>query len=204
MQKIKIGEYTGEIPTSWDEVTLHQLIDFWNNKDKGISFVLESFSGIPAKTWNAAPVEDVTNDIMPHLKWIGEVPDFANLKCPEYVTIMGKKIKVPKDLDLKSFGQKIMFEQIVKQNINEAGDLDMVKVIPDALAIYFEPLFAEKDFDDERIEDFKVLMSRGMSGLEGYAVGSFFLMNYYGLKLSKRKNLILNLTQNNLQPELTS
>src|SRR6476620_8037259 len=113
-----------ELPQSWEEITLAQLIA-WEKESKRVKIEsfqggeinfckqLEIITGVPAITWFNCTEISVDEKLLPLLEWM-QVPmnprEFEQLPIPESLTIAGKQIEVTKDIDLKTFGQKITFQ----------------------------------------------------------------------------------------------
>lgn len=138
-----------DLPGSWQEITLGQMI-LWEQECKsGLpSFTkqLEILTGIPETDWMNCTILSIDQMLMPHMDWLNEPlqeSDFTSLEVPEKVTIEGKEYAVPKDLDLKTFGQKITFQSQMGENVirNEAEEITGFKTefFPTAIAIYLCP-----------------------------------------------------------------
>ena len=187
--EIKIGEKICKIPLSWDDINLRQymkLITFDNYNDvKFLSIMLD----VSEEEIKESEIADLDLIVYPLLGWYADdkADDFgkrmsSGLRIKE-VTISGKVVKVPEDIRMKTFGQKISCEQSLESN-----QKNPLLAIPDIIAIYLYPEFSEEKYDYEKSLIFRDEYILLMPIKYAYPIGRFFLMTLKEL-LSKKLNI---------------
>ncbi len=182
MKTIKIVTSKKEIvlviPESWEEVTVQMFIrlekEGWDNAD--IIHILSILSGESLRELDN--IKDLTlfDTISDYLGFITvKPPDFEGLAISNKFTIDGKEFDVPQDLELETLGQKILVASLVQGNI--------VKAIPEALAIYFQPIFDGTDFNRRRIPALVHKINKTPI-MEAYPIVSFFFQKLAGFRIS--------------------
>lgn len=147
------------LPSSWQEVTLGQSIAWEAEYRKGdIHFCkqLEILTGIEESTWRNCTILSLDRMLNPYLQWTHEPMKEIDLNnVPDEVTIDGKTIAVPKNIELKTFAQYITFKTSMAKymKVNDTGKIESVAMefFPLAIAIY---LYPEKEFDDAKAMEF--------------------------------------------------
>lgn len=135
--KFKIGKETisALLPTSWEEITVKQFqaLNFktWNGLD--IVQAIAQLSGVDASLLyetKSKPLEAVYST----LAFLQEpAPNWEELKHQKQITLWGKVIEIPKDLELESFGLWVEFQQL-------AEEADLAKIA----ALYLQPVLHGK------------------------------------------------------------
>jgi hypothetical protein len=171
---------TFNLPDSWLNITLKHLInlELWQGNDNDPVGLLSCFMDIDPEII-ANSKKDLWDELLTILSFVYDPPKWHNLKIPKTVILDNKKIKVPRKLELERFGQKVLALQYMAEM---KEDSDNIKIIPDVMAIYFQPLL-DNTFSRFRLDYIKSLIL-GMPAIEGVPIGRFFF-----LKLLKSKNL---------------
>ena len=149
MKKFKI-EYQeevilGQIPDSWEELTVKQ----WAALRPNVTDLelLSILSGI-----DLGYLENTRADLSPAIdhvyQSIKHMPEDLNHLEKKPLFILGHQIKFPKDINFARYGQKAM----VKNAIQEAED--MREIVADVIAIYAQPSIDGK-FDSANLEPIK-------------------------------------------------
>lgn len=170
--KAKKKSYKLKCPGNWNEVTVKQFIglEFWDGKD--VLQLLSILTGLD--------VDIIANSDSSTKDKIGEVvafiydnpPDFNKLKRKKYIIIGGKpatcrhwifwkktkiiggtKVKMPTSLEMETYGQTIMVEQI----LNNDKDKEVKGMISEIMAIYVQPKLDGK-FIESRVEEIKPII----------------------------------------------
>ena len=147
MIKVKILDkgkikYEGQVPESWDEVTVRNYIGIQTITND--AELLSCLSGIPADiidntNANLAPAFEVIN------KYLSVKPkEFEKIRGHK-ITIDEKEIPFPRSIDFTTFGQNSLVKTLLNDNQN-----DLEKIVPDVFAIYLQPI-ADGKFDRERV-----------------------------------------------------
>ena len=141
MKRIKVksssGKRTVYLPEWWGEVTTDQyqrLVTEWDACDLVKLFSI--MSGIDAKVLSDTHDPDLEAALFESVRFVYDTkPVFKETKAPPFVTIEGKKIKIPRKLGILSIGQNIM----VRQRMDTAKTFDDLLSI--TMAIYLQPLY---------------------------------------------------------------
>lgn len=177
------------IPSSWEESTLRQMIQWREEAKKGeIAFCkqLEIMTGVPESDWLNCSAINVDTLLLPNLEWMKEPLSesyLASLPVPETVIINGKEIAIVKDIDLKTFGQKITMQtQMAKYAVKDGENITGFELsfFPIAIAIYL------LEIDPPRIpfSDVKAFAFATECELlplkDAFPLASFFLQRFLG------------------------
>ena len=156
-----------EAPDQWSEVTVEHFIrpEFLTRNPVGLLSVLTGIErGI---LMNAT--EDITEDLSRMVSFIAKDPVGYKGKLPDGFKIMGKKVKVPEDIELERLGQKIIFAAALGKH------KFAYEAIPEVIAIYLIPqLTSDGKFDDNMIPEVSEAVLK-MPITYVYPVADFFL-----------------------------
>lgn len=178
------------LPNSWHEVTLGQLLAIRSGTLSTLD-VIAILSNEAVSFWRSVNPADVVSRIMPYLEWSNEAFDWNALEVPDVFRMGGvvgdevKKLhmfvglplyfdrvfKVPMNLDLETYGQKVFIESLI------GNDMPDAKRVPMVLAAYFEPIYSGQDFNTERLADFLPVILQ-TSCTEALPIYSFFFRKY--------------------------
>ena len=136
----------GQIPDSWEEITVKQWAAMRPNSEP--IELLSIFSNI-----DLSHLENTTADLSPIIRHIYEKLILDGMNKLDHrprkpLSILGHEIKFPKDLNFERYGQKFMLKKLQQEKD------DMREVVADALAIYAQPLIDGK-FDGHKLEPIK-------------------------------------------------
>ncbi len=158
------------LPEKWSEVT----VEIFSNPDfysGNAIYLLSSFSGVPVEK-----LMNTTKDLTKYLVQVSNliIKDKEGYRGAPDVPITFKLLdvdcKVPKDIEVERWGQKIMYTQALAKCkfSNEA--------IPEAIAIYLAPQIYDKDewYKPEQIETICEAV-RKMKIVDCYSLADFFL-----------------------------
>jgi len=179
-------EYSFNVPTSWDEITLKQWLQLhneWNHKD--IIKLIAILTGLDRDTiFNTIDI-DIDEKIYPHLKFIFNKIEPSKLPVPEYITIDGKTLTVPKDVTIKCLGQKLSLQNYTA--LAAGQDKKQRDCYAYAIAIYMFQEITSKTFDeDEAIKLIPII--ENCKFIEAYPVGTFFFNSYMKYLKESAKN----------------
>ncbi len=180
MIKFKFEDQTVSLPEKWSEVT----VEIFSNPDfySGNAIkLLSSFSGI-----SVDKLMNTTKDLTKYLVQISNlvIKDKEGYRgSPEvchFFKLLDVNCKVPRDIELRSFGQKVMYGQALAKckYSNEA--------IPEAIAIYLAPQIFPKDWY-ERIDEVADAV-RQMKIVDCYSLADFFLFSIQQHKSDGQKS----------------
>lgn len=132
------------VPTEWGEVTVNHFIkkEFLSGNALQLLSVL---SGIPALQL-ANTTKDLTNEFNRAVAFIKADPLGWKRGDAKHIELMGVICTAPVDLELQTFGQKILFGQVLLKSKFHYDS------IPEAVAIYLAPQIYPKDWFD-RVEE---------------------------------------------------
>jgi len=180
------------VPENWHEVTLLHLINLeaWRGKETDPVGLLSCFLDIDPELL-ANQKRRYWNELLTVLSFVFSPPKWQGLKMKDRIKIGDKTIKVPKRLELETWGQAVAAMMEASKCENEA---DYIKAVPELLTIYFQPLYDGK-FSRHRLEYVKGLIMQ-MPAIEAVPVGFFFFKKLmksqiYGMIGLTRSRLIL-------------
>ena len=173
--KYKDSEISFGVPTSYNELTLKQLVQLneWDKKD--IIKLIAILCSIEYDVLFNSRMLDIDTQILPLLDWLKKPQNFQQLIVPKYITIAEKHYDVPTDISVKTLGQKISLQLHLAQAQNDKKAT--IDCIPFALAVYFQPEITGNDYsEDEAIKLIPEIMNCKM--FEAYPAGNFFLNKF--------------------------
>lgn len=158
-------------PSGWDELTFRQLAALRKQEGNDTGHLLEILTGIERNGWLNMP-SGIAGTLARLLDWVQTPLNWYQLIPPKAIKIGEKEYQVPKDLGLKTFGQKITLETKVQKMLEQKKDL--FEIMPDAMAIYFQPIVDGGNFDDQKAEDMRELFY-DCPAIHVFPIASFFL-----------------------------
>ena len=146
MIKLTAEEITYSIPSSWSDVTYKQYLDLQNEKeDKKILSILCNMPIEIVERLSSGSVSKLATVI----SFVKEPIKLDEYTPPEYLTVLdGVKIHLVKDIRTCSFGQKIWFHEMLKDNKD-----DLISVLHEIVIIYSQSQITKKDFDINKINE---------------------------------------------------
>ncbi|RKD19004.1 hypothetical protein BCY91_14095 [Pelobium manganitolerans] len=165
------------IPTNWGDLTLGQMLTISELKEqKNYKIKLLSIiTGFTDDELSGATDLEQWKEIELLLSFLTETPDLKAYPLPNKIKIDNEEYKIPIDLKVETFGQKVALEELAK-NL-DPDNVNFISLMPEALAIYFYPRITGERFNDERVEDFVEIM-RTIPVKQAFPVASFFLSSY--------------------------
>ena len=192
----KLGNLRFTVPNSWDECSTKLFFELSATDPNDYLAMLSVLSGVDKRKLSNIKQFNLDQILEPHLNWMGDKIDWKNIYRQREVILGLKKIKVPDDLDLESFGQKIVMDGIIKEctkTDNEVTTVNFSRLIPYAFAVYFCGKYYGKDFERDLVDNMipKVM---DMPIMTVYPIGAFFLRTHFGFGSSTTFDLILTQT----------
>lgn len=165
--KIKFENATLEVPSEWSEVKVGQFIkpEFLTGDVVGM---LAALIGVEKHTLLNSK-EDIESDLYKMIQFYIDNPKGYRDQPMRPFEVNGKKITIPKDIELERLGQRILFNTML-------GKYKFTyEAIPEAVAIYIIPSLTEDgDFDDGLIESVSEAVKQ-LRIVDVYPVFDFFL-----------------------------
>jgi hypothetical protein len=147
-------DYNLKCPKTWQEVTVNQFIQLENNWDgKDLIQLLSILTELPRYILVNAhrTVIDKVDDLVSFI--FKEPPDFNKLKRKKTITILNKPVKMPKSLEMESFGAALMVLEVLED------PKDMIPKIPYIMAVYSQPVIDGK-FIESRIPEIETEINK--------------------------------------------
>lgn len=159
-------------PAGWDELTFRQFLEIrqFEPDQGGTPRLLEILTGIEREAWLNMHA-GIAGTLASLLEWVDTPPNY-DVPAPKSIKVGDKVYPVPRDLGMETFGQKITLETKVQKWMQEKRDL--FELMPDAMAIYFQPVMSDGTFDDKKAEELKEVFY-DCRAAEVYPIASFFL-----------------------------
>lgn len=192
----KLGKHKFTIPNSWDECSTDLFFKLAATDHTDYVAMLSILSGLDKKTLSNAKQLGLDHILEPHLNWMGDEIDWKHIEPPKEIYLGLKKLTVPTDLDLESFGKKLVLDSMVDQctkSVDEKSQVNMTKLIPYAFAVYFADKYYDEDFDTDLVERFLPKVGE-LPIMTVYPIGTFFLRTYYGFGASTWSDYLLKET----------
>lgn len=187
MIQFKIGKNVINVPSSYSELTVGQFFKLRDQAKDGID-MLAILTHQTREYWAEQVDIDKISVLMESLDWVKNIPNFASFLRPDRIEILGTWYDIPKGLGLHTLDQHYCFEDLIMKS-NTMNDID---IIPQALAIYFQPLIDKSKFDRDRLPAIEELITTCRIE-EAFPVASFFLLKYKKYSQRKQKHYTTNL-----------
>ncbi len=191
MNDFTINEIKVSLPSGWDGVTVDQFLKLKEAALKpDILVQLSILSNTDKQLWFDSDIETIYFEtILDSIAWAVTTPDIDNFIMPPVYQLGEKIIVIPKDLTLKTLGQKITFEQMILSKAVMVYDKPAcdINVICEAVAIYLQPLYTGEKFDPEKLDEV-VSLVRHTLFCDVYAIASFFLTQLFPSAKLKQSN----------------
>lgn len=174
MAQIKINNKSYHLPLSWNDITYKQYLLLTNNQSGliGTLSILLNIANSELQTWIST--KELEKQILTAISWCNNVPNLSDYDLPKQLIVGGKEMKVPKNLDYETFGQRVFAQELLTNKKLDSENLPML------VATYFEPLFFGRAFDSNNVEEFseRILQCKFF---DVWRIGSFFLRKLLGL-----------------------
>lgn len=178
-----LGNQPFQLPTCWEDISLGKYLDLHRLAVEGrteFHQILSVLIGIPEEDLQQCPEIDLDRRLSPHLAFLQTPVIASSIPKPENIVIDGNSYPVPSDLSLETWGQALFLDEALQRSYKETGDV--IRAIPEALAIYFYPVVSGKPFLIKEAREFVNVIRDNVSFLDGYPVGAFFLRTYIEFK----------------------
>lgn len=190
MKKIQIDKDVYDLPEEWSDVTVNQFLELRNCENADFITILSILLGAPYDKIFACDPEMIAKKIIPLMGWyFDETFKFEELKIPPKLSVRGKQYPIPRDIRLKSFGQKLHLEEIMKDM------RDPVAKMPYIAAIYMYPIVMKNKFDIESLDEFTKNTIGNCKISEVYPIANFFLAKLKKYWIKKAKRSVQNIPQ---------
>ena len=172
-----------DLPTDYSELTMRQYfeLELWKNRNGNYVEVLPILTDIPIEIWDKAEngYEALKYIILPNIQSLLKPVKWRKIRMLDKITILGKEIEVPKNLELETLGQKVQldirFSEYLKlfENQTKSGFHQMAYI----LAVYLSPRISGKEFDIEFTDEVRDAIIE-LPALDIIPIGTFFLKNW--------------------------
>jgi hypothetical protein len=190
-KKIKLSA-----PTSWDELTLEQLIQIETMKKNDVLKLFCILTGLDMSIAENSKDKNLEAAVWQIVNFIANPPDWDSLAIPPIFQIGKEFAKTPLKYSSLTVGQNILISQTIL-NVE-----DLVTKIPEVLAIIFQPIIDKGEFDSKRLEEIKEEVKKS-NGLGAFAIGRFFFQNTKLIKAVGIKDLKAYQSKRTPKPKLS-
>jgi hypothetical protein len=178
--KIKFENASLQVPDCWEEVKVGHFIkpEFLSGDVVGL---LAALVGVEKHVLMNS-TDNIEADLQKMVQFYIEDPKGYSKGTVKPFRVMGKTVKIPKDIELERLGQKILFAAAI-------GKYKFTyEAIPEAVAIYIIPSLTEDgNFDDAMLEEVTEAVKQ-LRIVDVYPVADFFLNSLRPMKKSGRKS----------------
>jgi len=172
MIPFKADEIKFQLPSGWHEVSVGKYVEILKASHDFVD-VLSVMSGLDKDIWLQSKQNDVDIKIFPLIKWAWNTDELKKLPLPKEIKIKGVVCKVPKDLGFKSFGQKVLLSNEIKEGLEKPFHID--SCMSYALAVYFYNDITGLKYDDEKAREFAKEIEKDILITDAYPIADFFL-----------------------------
>jgi hypothetical protein len=151
--KTEKGKREALIPENWAEVKVKHLKKLEEQQPHYNYEALACFTDETVKEFANGTSKQDFLAIASHLGFLSEKPEWNKIKKKDLIQLGPKKIKPPKQLQLKRIGQKMTAMRIIQKYATEQKEPSMDDVI-EILAIYLQPEYTGH-FDTDKLEGIK-------------------------------------------------
>jgi hypothetical protein len=200
MIPFKLGTHSFELPTDYGELTFKQFYAI--RKSNGdILDLFSILSGLPRETWEQVKDLDIDAKLGPYLSWMEQPFNPGAFILPDKLRINGEYYDRPRDIQLKTFGQKLALQNEVTRIGKEGGtDVDLCAY---SLALYFQPIYFKGPYKADQVDELLPFVMECKLE-EGYPIATFFLNNYLKYSQRKKRRFLTRLHQTKYEQELMS
>ena len=165
--KYKGKKYIKEIPESWEECKLSNVIRLEAMpEDNDLIDVLCCFIDLPKEIIDNTS-SNLWQPLFKILEFVYNPPKWTALKRPSKLQLNGKLVKVPSNLGMETFGQKVLALQAIEKHKQKLSGL------PELLTIYLQPKYDGK-YSRMRQGAVRELVDNTLA-IESIPIGLFFL-----------------------------
>lgn len=204
MYQVKINGKTYNLPSNVDELTLGQFLALRKVDDKNtmnricilLSADEDEFLSMPN---NKSINKEVENVIALAQILNADMTAFFNggekIELPQTVTILGKEIKIPGDIETQPYWASRIVKGIMLDQINKTGtgaNFDPTDVIDQVLAHYLYCPYTEMKYNEMQAERFREIVKE-MPLKPAVQVANFFFLKSKSLYLTKIDRWITSL-----------
>ncbi len=196
MYQVKINGLRYDLPESTEELTLGQFLDLRQIKDNStirqLSILLSADEGIIADLPNKKSIElevrntialaQVVNKDIERLFTTDE-----KLIVPKELTLLGKTIAIPGDIDKQPFWASRVVKQIIVDQVKKTGTgekFDPTDCTDQIIAHYLYVPYTEMKYNEIRAEEFRQII-RELPLKTSIQLGNFFFLKSKSLYLTK-------------------
>lgn len=182
--EIIIGGKKVHVVDRWEDVTTEQfmkLCEISKSMNMGASFSILSSITIEELS-NEKVTDREYSNMINALSWIEQRPNFSELKLPESITINNKKIVIPTNLELETYGQRIQFELTCINAIQEGGDI--IPVMNKAIAIYLYPIIMGTTYNGDKLNE-AVDIVNTIPIIQSFPIACFFFNKWLTLSTER-------------------
>lgn len=184
------------LPISWSEVTAKQYRGLLGADH--LAQQLEALTGMPAADWENLREVDFEERIAPVIDFLNEGLDLSGLPVPDEIEIRkGERVKVPKDITLKAWGQKLSLQAELGKVLGQNTALRYLDAVIFATAIYLCP----EPYSDSRARDLAANEISALPITTVFPIGDFFFRSWIRLQSAKLASSLSALSPNKAKPE---
>lgn len=190
MKNIQIDKDVYEMPEGWYDVIVNQFLELRNCENVDFITILSILINAPYDKVFACNPEMIAKKIIPLMSWyFDETFNFDELKMPPKLSVGDEEYPIPRDIKLKSFGQKLHLEEAMRDM------RDPIAKMPYVVAIYMYPVVTKDKFDVEPLDEFAKNTIGKCKITEIYPIANFFLTKLKKYWLKKAKRSVRNIPQ---------
>ncbi len=204
MFEINISSKRLTIPENVSEITLGQFIRLRDSSEidnlERLSIICNtSKKDLASLEWSSKAYKQLNDAIALTTHLNQSIEELFNtdqkLITPNSVIILGKVIKIPKDLEKQPFWPSRKVKEILQEQVEATGKgeaFDPTDKIADVLAHYLYVPFTELTYNEYRAEEFKEAVY-DLPLSQAVALANFFFLQWKPLYLTKTNSLLTSL-----------
>lgn len=175
---LKIGTIETTVPRGWMHLSVRQYLRLkaWDGDDT-VEF-LATMLNVDREIIENCRALDLDLKVAPLLEWAKTPykPSFMEREAPPlYITLGGKKYPRPLTLGPKTFGQRILLDNSIRDAMKSKTGID--GIIPDIIAIVMADVVTDRRFDAAGFKEVKELAFECRLN-DAYPMANFFFWRY--------------------------
>ncbi|WP_338876952.1 hypothetical protein WBJ53_14945 [Spirosoma sp. SC4-14] len=179
MKRFKADDLVLDIPTSWNEVTLHQFYELTKEDAPTDSiYVISTLASLTPDQLRKSKAYDLDSVILEHIQFIYDSSPDLQPGAPTSITIDGKTIVIPSSIDKDAtLGQMTDIKFVIQKRQSDKEPVNSAVMAPVLLTVFLWPYLRNEPYTDwHEAGELWDTVSK-MNCIDGLRLSAFFLRN---------------------------
>lgn len=169
MYILTINKQKYYLKTAWEELTCNEFFKLLNSQTTAEK--ISALSGCDIEILKQITPAQAT-DLELFIKFTATDLDIFALSVPKEIEILKKKIKIPQQIELETWGQKL----IIEEELKKYKDKPLHEIFTFIPAVYLAPYYFDKKFNESQITELEPIL-KDMLLIEVFPIANFFFIN---------------------------